>query len=294
MFCLKPLKIVNPHYKSVKGIPRNHLEFQNVNFPDYYIQVPCGLCYPCLKRFQNDWRVRLLNEWLNLSISEQKKSRFLTLTVAPRYYKLMLKNPAKMIKHFRDEYRRIFKKSVRYWCITEYGDTTDRLHFHMLVFNTDASRSDFDSIWKYGIVNNRVINKKRIMYCISYITDGVDPKTLLLPKERKPKVFCSPGLGKSYCTSVNRRNHVLDGARKRFNLTVNLGGYNYAMPRYYSNKIFTDEEKRLIKNDRLIYMTTPKPPYYIGKMSYNSIKSFCNALLSQAYILHPLFEHYYE
>lgn len=291
MFCLKPLQIINPHYKTYKGNVRNYKEF--ISKPDYFIQVPCGLCYPCLKRFQNDWRVRLLNEWLNLSISEQKKCRFLTLTVAPRYYNIMLKQPQKMIKHFRDEYRRLFKKSVRYWAITERGDETDRLHLHMLVFNTDATRSDFDTIWKYGMVNNRVVNKKRIMYCISYITDGVDPKTLILPKERKPKVFCSPGLGKSYVTNLNRNNHIINDSFNRFNLSVNLGGYNYAMPRYYQNKIFTDEEKRLIKYDRLIYMDTPKPPYYIGKMRYNDIKSFCNSLISQTNILHPLFLNYY-
>lgn len=281
MFCLKPLQIINPKYKKLGRVPS---EF--VSFPDYKIQVPCGLCLSCLKRYQNDWRVRLLSEYMYMSPEQKARSRFLSLSIAPKYYEKALKHPEKLIKHFRDEYRRIFKKSVRFWAITERGDTTDRFHFHMLVFDTLASREDFDKIWKFGFVNNKPIIKERILYCISYITDGVG-SDLFIPKERKPKVFCSPGIGAKYASQVENIRRCRPDLG-RFDLSAQFGGYSYILPRYLQGKLFSENELRLIKFDRAIHINTPKPPYKIGKLSYSDIGAFVQNLLVQTNVLHPL------
>lgn len=282
MQCLKPLQIVNPKYKKCN---RNPYEFTDKK--DYFINVPCGLCYSCIKRFQNDWRVRLLAEYFSLSSVQLARSRFLSLSIAPKYYKIACRAPQKLIKHFRDEYRRLFKQSVKYWCITEFGDTTDRFHFHMLVFDTLASRDDFDKIWKFGFVNNKPIVKERVLYCISYITKSLlDSKNLFIDKSRKPKVFCSPGIGKAYVTSSTRSSAIpLPG---RFDLSVKIGNYSYQLPRYLQQKIFTESELRQIKIDRLLFIQSPKPPYTLGKLAYNSILEFVSKLHKDYSILHPL------
>ena len=284
--CLKPLRIVNPHYKA-NG--RNHREYTSQ--PDYYLEVPCGLCINCLKAYKSQWRVRLLQEWNYSPFDIKESTYFLTFTIAPEWLDFVSKYPQKAIKHFRDEYRRIFKCSCRYWSVTEYGDEKGRLHLHAILFGCKASTAQLATIWKYGFIKKKKCTIRRISYITKYITKQVDD--IFIDKAKKQKVFCSPGIGKKYCDdSLNvQYAHPQSG---RFNMTVSNLGMSYSLPRYYQFKIFTERERQLIKFDRLIYMSMPKPPYLVGKMKFGSVESFSNFLLEKHNVLHPLLQKEYE
>lgn len=284
--CLKPQRIINPRYKKDGRKP-----FEYRSFPDYYLEVPCRLCINCIKNYQSEWRVRLLAEW-NYSPPEVKeRTYFLTFTINSDWISFCQEFPEKAVKWFRDEYRRLFKCSCRYWMITEFGETTGRFHFHAILFGCKASKEQLESIWKFGFIKRKPCTTRRISYITKYITKVAED--VFIDKSRLQKVFCSPGIGKKYAEDINnvRYAHPSEG---RFNLTVHNFGMPYKLPRYLQNKIFSEDELRLIKFDRQIFMSIPKPPYRVGKFSFGTVESFTKYLLTNYNVLHPLFIKNYE
>lgn len=236
---------------------------------DFYIDVPCGRCINCLRSRQTHWRIRLLEEYKYMSSDARANSFFVTLTIAPKYYDLILKEPQKYIRRFLDRVRKKCGKSPRHFIVTEFGENTDRYHFHALFFDFPADIYMLEDLWKYGFVNVRQLTDRRVNYITSYITKHntehvIDPKYV-------EQIFVSPGLGKAYCDDVyNQRWHRRDG--EPIPIMINDSGMMQLMPRYFRHKIFTDEE---IERLQIAYFANldegviPDPPYYIGKKRYS-------------------------
>lgn len=247
--CLKPIKIRNPRYYAKTDNPeirvKQFVRYQN-DLLDYqfngskledYIYVPCGYCYTCLKRKSSDWRLRLLHE---VSYNFYKKPLFVTFTFAPEYYEQFKDNVALAVRRFLERIRKVTKKSVRHWFITELGERTGRLHLHGFLFNFSLPVARLADFWKYGFVSVSSISHRRISYAVKY---SLKPSTFVF----KPQVFCSPGLGKVYTElSTTQKFHIrknlLDDA---YYCTFN--GFTYSLPVYYRNKIFSEvrREQRL-------------------------------------------------
>lgn len=171
--CLHPIRIVNPKYRS----ERWEREGDNApwRFADYQLSVPCGHCYLCRKRKANDWHVRLFHEYLGTPyyyIRGKKQERnvlFCTFTFNDKH--LPDDNPeglrsrlAPYIRHWRDNWRKRFGVSPRYWCTTDIGNE-GRLHLHLLIFNPvtkDGVRISKSSIFSTGTNWRKLCKKKGI------------------------------------------------------------------------------------------------------------------------------------
>lgn len=268
MACIRPRKIVNRHY--VKIASENNESVDNYNDrDDYYVNVPCGLCIECLKRYHSEWRTRLMHEWEYMTKEQRNNSYFITLTFAPKYYDAPDFDIYKCKKRFIDVIRKKYGKSPRYWFITEMGELRGRWHLHGLIFDCNFDIYNLDKLWKYGIVDYSKIFDEKIGYCTSYINKYIDD--IVFSRKHKQRVFCSPGLGLAYCLDKYniRYHHPAPGVLNP--IMQNSSGYMFPLPRYYRGKIFTDDEREDQTQDFWLNYSEdviPDPPYRIGGKTF--------------------------
>lgn len=268
MACIIPRRIINRHY--VKISKENN---EDVNIysdrPDFYVDVPCGRCINCLNSYMTKWRTRLYHEYEYMTPLERKNSYFITLTF--RDDVLYSKDFDVYLCKYRfvDRIRKKHGSTPRYFLITEYGETTFRLHLHGIIFDCNFSIHELEKLWSYGFVDYEILTDYRIKYITSYITKYsddviVDPKYI-------QRVFCSPGIGKKYTEDKAnlRYHHPAKGVLNP--ILQNSSQFLIAMPRYYRQKIFTDDER---EDMSLAYFAErsedeiPPPPYKIGKRTF--------------------------
>lgn len=164
-------------------------------FRDGSAEYPCGQCMPCRVNRRRLWTGRLL-----LEAQLHDDTCFLTLTYSPehlppdgsvhvRHYQLFLKRLRKLI----------FPRKVRYCFVGEYGDLSERPHYHAILFG--VSKLDQDVLakaWPFGYIYVGELTKASCAYTVSYVvkamTRGSDPRL----KGRNPefaRFSLKPGLG---------------------------------------------------------------------------------------------------
>lgn len=139
-------------------------------------------------------------------------------------------------------------KSVKHWIITEQGHTrTKRIHVHGIFFHRDKKfllkilRENWIAGYKY---NGTYVNERTINYIVKYLT-----KTDLDNPNFKGKVLASPGLGDKYVESWDAKQCVYfprtETAKTREEYRFKTGE-KVPLPRYYKEKIFTEDERQLL------------------------------------------------
>lgn len=202
--------------------------------------VGCGRCVPCLRKKQIDWCFRLQKE-LNASSS----ACFLTLTYDDKSiphgeggYSLLRRDFQLFMKRLRKHASQ--KQKIKYYACGEYGDRTERPHYHAIVFNLPKPFDKYiKKAWKLGHIHIGTVTEASIFYTTKYALKGLRRKK---PHEydelgREPQFqLMSNGLGISYSKEIIKDYLVTNGTKL---LTVQ-GGAKKKLPRYYIDKLFTD------------------------------------------------------
>lgn len=256
--CLYPKLIKNRRYipnkknGGVPPIPDDHRKL--------YVAVGCGKCYECLRQKALQWKIRL-NEELRV----QKYGYYITFTFSPQALKDLCSETGLKecnavaglaVRRYLERWRKIYKKSQRHWFITELGhEGTERIHLHGIVFSDfQITKQTFAEVWKYGNVRiGDYCNLRTINYISKYIT-----KPDLHHKGYVPNIFCSSSIGKGYTERLLiQQIHQFKGDRTtEFYRFPN--GTKCALPKYYRNKLFTEEQredlwiKKLNENRRFV------------------------------------------
>lgn len=285
MACLVNPTIINRHY--VKIADENNEPVENYsNRIDYYVNVPCRRCVNCVRSYMTYWRNRLLYEFEYMSSDARRNSYFFTLTFDTKYYRQIdfrsMDSTRSSIHSFKrkfiDRIRKSSGSAPRHWIVTEYGERKGRLHLHGFFFDVNFDIHNLDRFWKYGLVDYSQMNENTIKYCTAYITKGNED--IILPPNKVQFVFCSPGIGKSYCDDPYniRYHHPFPGVLNP--VLQNSSQYLQSLPRYFKSKIFTDDEREdmtqqffLENSDDVI----PDPPYKIGKTIYTDYTLYMEA-----------------
>lgn len=226
--------------------------------PDYYIEVPCGRCQSCEKRRLRDYQIRLLFE-----LDRYPNSVFVTLTFNDENLEKFKDNPNAAVRLFVDRVRKYFGKSVRHWFVAEFGSLRGRLHYHGLLFNVPA-RLDAEllvKLWKYGFVWLGYANARTAKYICKYVTKSINGF------RRPPRIIASKGVGLSYLTPENVSFHLHGG---KFRPYIMYRGLKVPLPRYYYDKIFTDDIKIEMALDR--YYNPPDKWYCNGVTYYDKVQ----------------------
>lgn len=251
--CLYPIMMPNKKYWATqKNLQRGFIPVAK-DKRTTVVQIPCGVCEECMRQKARGWKIRLIEDR-----KEFKNGKFVTLTFSEESLEKLGKELEKKnwsgiwenevakiaIERFRKRICKNGMKAIRHWLITELGqNNTERVHLHGVVY-TDMSKEEFQELWKYGWVDfGEWYDDTSIGYITKYVTKQ-DP----VHKGFIPKIFTSPGIGRKYIESTAAE--MKRGRRENIYYTYK-NGQKTAMPTYYKNKLFSEDEREEIYIDRL-------------------------------------------
>lgn len=235
-----------------------------------YVAVGCGNCYECRRQKAQQWRVRLCEE-----MKIQKFAYFVTLTFSNEALITLSKenndNGANetavfAVRRFLERYRKQYKKSLRHWFITELGhENTERIHIHGIIFPPQEMTNDeLSKFWKYGRTDiGEYCNVQTINYIVKYVTK-IDTDH----KKFKPQIMCSAGLGENFVHTIAAQNTYKYKPKRSAEFYTLNNGQKVALPIYYRNKLYTQEERDKMWTDRL-----DKNEIYVNGMRVRNINT---------------------
>lgn len=216
--CLNPIRIKNPKFKTGT--------FDKMHDP-LYLSVPCGKCWQCRNKRQNEWILRNYLEYKH-TINNNGCVYFYTLTFDEEHLPRIFNKPcfdADIVTKFN---KNMHNKLARYGCqfkyflVSECGSKYERPHHHVLFYVSKGNYykkvvkdgliskvlikynlPDYDtfnkivsSCWKMGAVksgnNHGIVNSPfAIYYVCKYINKG-GKEIKFVPQQislRYPKFF---------------------------------------------------------------------------------------------------------
>lgn len=215
---------------------------------------PCGRCPVCLKRRVAGWAFRF-NQELKRSFSaqvitltydwsgidEENVSSEGVLQLSKRHVQLFFKK----LRRSSDPVE-LKKFPIKYYAVGEYGSINQRPHYHILLFN--ARIELIQDAWSRGNVYYDVqMSDQAIYYCLKYMMKWSNSKYAreFNIVDREPEFsLMSKRLGANYITKAMVKWHKAD-LENRMYLNL-LDGKKIAMPRYYKEKIYEEEEREAI------------------------------------------------
>lgn len=242
-----------------------------------YVPTKCGKCIECRKQYAREWQVRLYED-----IKHNKNGKFITLTfsnesikeIAEKFeIKRTNKETKKIethricdlqgydrdnqiataaVRHFLERWRKQFKTSVRHWLVTELGHKgTENIHLHGIIW-TDESYDTIRKIWHYGYIWPRpetkiktYVSEKTITYIVKYISK-IDQRN----KEYKAKVLASAKIGYDFIHTRTGQKIQYTGRDTKATYKT-PSGHEIALPKYWKQHLFTEDELERMWIDRL-------------------------------------------
>ena len=230
MICPTPISIVDP----------------NGSHASQRINVPCGKCGACRFNKRVEWTFRLKQE-----AKQHINSHFITLTYADEnlpftdmgVITLDKKDLQKFIKRLRKRQAQITDKKIRYYAVGEYGTNTERPHYHAIIFGCTDS-DIINHSWNHGHIHTGRVDIASLHYVTKYHVNAVkdyddDRQNEFATMSRRP------GIGSNYLKH-NKKWH-----RENMNTHVINDGYKQALPKYYKEKIFTENERKWLAQKNL-------------------------------------------
>lgn len=109
-----------------------------------YIKVPCRKCYACRLNYSAEWATRI-----ELECQKDDYNYFITLTYddehLPSDGDLHPEDMKRFINTLRKSFERKGIKDIKYFYCGEYGPTTGRCHFHMILMHCPLDENKFHS-----------------------------------------------------------------------------------------------------------------------------------------------------
>ncbi|AXH75581.1 MAG: replication initiator protein [Microviridae sp.] len=243
-----------------------------------HVPAGCGNCIECRKQYARNWQVRLMED-----IKENKNGKFIALTFSNQAIKELSEGSivridkktkekvtipiselegyekdnaiAKLaVRRFLERWRKTYKKSVRHWLVTELGHKgTENIHLHGIIW-TDESMDAVEKHWKYGFIWK---GHKRLGKLINYVSEATVNyivkyihKVDFQHKTYKAKVLTSAGIGSNYTNTINSKANKYK-EEKTDETYRTRSGHKIALPIYWRNKIYSEEERERLWIEKL-------------------------------------------
>lgn len=201
--------------------------------------VPCGKCIPCLMNRASVWTTRLMNEK-----NYYDDSVFVTLTYdekhMPENMSINKRDPQLFFKRLR---KKLGGREIKYYLGAEYGGRYKRPHYHAIIYNVNSKESaDITSAWGRGFVHVGSVTDDSCNYVAKYIIgkeENVKPVGAV-----KEFSLMSKGMGKRWVEKY--KNEIFNRG------FIVQNGYKKALPRYYRERVYDDQDKRDTLEERRI------------------------------------------
>lgn len=235
------------------------------------VQLPCAQCVGCRLERSRQWAIRCVHE-----ASLYTDNCFLTLTynneTLPKDNSLDKSHLQKFMKRLR---RRYPETTIRFYACGEYGDTHNRPHYHVCLFNFDFedkklwkvvngnrlyTSEKLAAIWTHGynVIGN--VTFESAAYVARYIMKKVSGKKAI---EDKHYDFISDTTGEVHTVipefnTMSRRPGIAKDWYDKFKTdlypsdNINVNGQTMQPPKYYDKQFEMDEpqQHKIIKAKR--------------------------------------------
>lgn len=225
------------------------------------LDIPCGTCILCRQSHAREWGVRIAHE-----AQQWEKSCFVTLTYSeenlPEHSSLKYDDLTRFWKRIRHS------GELRYYAVGEYGDETQRPHYHACIFGRDYSdhrtilrdkptmlwtNRELELAWGLGHTSVGALTFATAQYTASYVLKKlrtgkkyvrIDEETGELIPLEQPRSFMSRNIARDwwgrYCGHVSAHDLVV------------VDGREMKPPRAYDRWLKAKDEQRLkeIKDKR--------------------------------------------
>lgn len=283
---------------------------------DQGTHAACGRCFNCVARRASSWSFRLFYHGLNSDMAYFVTLTYDEAHVprTPNGYKTLVRSKRRRPKgvkwppHPHDEFaiQGFFKRlrfaafgssqsKLKYYVCGEYGGHSFRPHYHALIFDlpleflvgADAKFVALEQLsldgkvpyrcpsWSFGHITVGEVNGASIGYTLKYMQK---PHRIPLHRndDRCPEFAnMSKGLGLSYLTANMVAWHKADLTERMY---CSMDGKKICMPRYYKDKMYTDEERQeiliaFLKKPRNITKLTREQAKDLSDFKFNSLIS---------------------
>lgn len=148
-------------------------------------------------------------------------------------------------KKFKAKQVNVMMKDIKYFVSSEYGETTNRPHYHGVFFGLPFDLNEFISVlsssWNYGFVSASLCNEKRCYYAAKYALKNA--ATLYKPNMDKGFILVSKGLGIGFLDDSTKA-YMLGGENGEYKVFIHSNGREVLIPKYYRDKVFTEEYQK--------------------------------------------------
>lgn len=168
MACYHPI----PAFRTPSGQVKLHKDTPD-SIP---LQLPCGGCLGCRADKAKAWTLRC-----QLELHDYESTVFTTLTYDDEHVPRTLPKPSETLplwlKRLRKKVGPIIqrngnareRKSLRFFACAEYGERTQRPHFHAILFGLGMQHADvIEKTWGMGHTRTEPISLARIAYVAGY------------------------------------------------------------------------------------------------------------------------------
>lgn len=182
--------------------------------------------------------MRMLHE-----LTSHEDSIFITLTYSDHYLPDNGSLDKRALQLFIKRLRKsLGDRKIRYFACGEYGDKTQRPHYHAIVFGLSLRLEDKQLIknaWPYGLCHYGLAEPDSIRYVAQYIDKKFtgDMADVEYNQKNREPVFrlMSLGLGREFVDS-NADNITS-------NCYVTVRGVKMSLPRYYAERLNIDKDE---------------------------------------------------
>lgn len=269
MACNFPLRAYQRADGTLKFFTKTQKEYHAKDYSG--LQVPCGQCMECRLTHARHWATRMHHE-----AQLHKYNCFATLTynndTLPHDLSIDPTHLQKFFKRLRWEYG-----ELRYYACGEYGEKTQRPHYHACIFGMDFhdkqpfkklstyqlyTSHTLDRIWGYGTCVIGDLTYETAQYTAKYVTKKVlrgggiymrmDDETGELFPVVQPRAFMSlrPAIGNEWVQKYSTdllKDHVVVRCRK-----TNLPKYyDRLMEKLHTAKHTENKQKRITNAKKL-------------------------------------------
>ena len=150
------------------------------------LQLPCGQCIGCRLERSRQWAIRCMHE-----AQMNQQNCFLTLTYAdenlPKNNSLCYRDFQNFMKRYR---KAIHPDKIRFYMCGEYGEKTDRPHYHACIFGHDFNDKTYhsktatgfkiytstllDRLWHHGHASIGCVSFETAAYVARYVMKKVN------------------------------------------------------------------------------------------------------------------------
>lgn len=191
---------------------------------------PCGQCLPCRINDMRSWYVRTFFE---IKKPERPFQYFLTLTYNDENLPPDGLCKKDHLKKFLNNLNTSFGLSMRYFATADYGDESDRPHYHAILLSTKKIQlNQCERIWKKGFCYLKKSTDFRIRYTIRYTIK----KRVMSYDEPGFFRLISKGWGDNFMQYYNPNIPYLL-----------IEGKKYGVPDYYKRKFNLDIDKKPLR-----------------------------------------------